>query len=139
VRIAGAERGVARLLIVLGALALAGAAEAQPRRLWDYYLTGTEPFWGIQLGRGRMHLQDDLDNYTVRARGPVRRGRTLVWTSAPGNQPWRIELTPARCDDGMSEHIYRYRARMYVGGQLAKDGCADPASVRERRLREQPR
>jgi uncharacterized membrane protein len=122
---------MARLLIVIALLAAAGTAEARPRP-GRYNLNGTEPFWGVQLRPGRMHLHDDLADFTVRARGPFRRGRALVWLSAPGNRPWRIELTPGRCDNGMSEHIYRYAARVWIDthlgeGHFALEGCADPA------------
>jgi uncharacterized membrane protein len=120
---------MARLLLVLVIAALAAAAEARPPAR-GYDLVGTEPFWGVQLRGGRMHLHDDLSDFTVRAVGPVRRGRTLVWTSAPHNRRWRIELTPGRCDDGMSEHIYRYAAVVWLDDHFGDPhaglrGCAD--------------
>ena len=117
------------LLIVLALLAAYGVADARPpaRETFagNFNLNGTEPFWGAQIRRGRIHHHDDLHDFTVHATGPVvRRGRA-TWTSRSGAV--RVVIWRARCDDGMSDHIYRYRAEVRIDGG-ALHGCADRAA-----------
>ena len=116
------------LILILSLGLAAGAADARPPGrdafAHPFSLFGTEPFWSTQIRGGRIRHHDDLHDLTVHARGPVVRGGRATWTSRSG--ALRVVIWRARCNDGMSDRIYRYQAEVHIdGGTL--HGCADVA------------
>jgi uncharacterized membrane protein len=87
-------------------------------------LVGTEPFWNILLGDGRLVFSSP-DSHL---------GRTV---SAPfilnkDGAEWHddnldIYLTPVRCSDGMSDRGYPLKAVVHIGETVLK-GCANNTS-----------
>ncbi|MEM7689209.1 MAG: hypothetical protein AAF291_09315 [Pseudomonadota bacterium] len=92
-------------------------------------LTGTEPFWGLEIGaqrdgehEARFSQLDEID------------GREFVVTRFAGNnglgfsgeldgKPVQIALTPGDCSDGMSDRSYPLAATVAVGDAVLL-GCA---------------
>jgi uncharacterized membrane protein len=90
----------------------------------DLNLTGTEPFWGVQIRKERITLQrPDHPDITTRNPGVAVSGETASWNAGE----MAITLKPADCSDGMSDRQYPYAAQVKVGNEVLK-GCAyDPA------------
>lgn len=87
----------------------------QPMRL-----TGTEPFWGVQIGDKITLQRPDYPNLVVANAGPSINGDVAVWNA----RDITIRLEPqAGCSDGMSDNRYPYAARVTVKGEVLK-GCA---------------
>jgi len=90
----------------------------------DLNLTGTEPFWGVQIRQDRITLQrPDHPDISTRNPGVSIDGETASWNAGE----MTITLTPARCSDGMSDRQYPYAAEVKVGNEVLK-GCAVNAS-----------
>lgn len=88
-------------------------------------LTGTEPFWGADLGGGRLVLQrPDQPDVALAATGPVLQGERAVWR-APSTV---VTLTSGPCSDGMSDRIYPLTAEVRSGAVIWK-GCAANAAA----------
>lgn len=88
-------------------------------------LVGTEPFWGAQLGDGRLVLEAP-DRETVR----LSVGQPVM---APGKATWRatnatVVLTGQACSDGMSSRTYPLTAVVQSGG-ITWNGCAANAAA----------
>ena len=92
-------------------------AEADYRA--DLNLTGTEPFWGVQIRQDRITLtRPDHPDISTRNPGVSIRGETATWNAGE----MTITLKPARCSDGMSDRQYPYAAEVKVGNEVLK-GC----------------
>jgi len=108
-----------RLFLPFAACALtAGPAFAQPAA--SYRALGTEPFWAVTIGGGRMVYEDPEGRRasvrTPRAR-PMRLGRRYVTP--------RLTVTILRgrpCSDGMSDRLYADTVRVRVNMRLLH-GC----------------
>jgi uncharacterized membrane protein len=82
-------------------------------------LTGTEPFWGVQIKANQITMQrPDYADMTVINPGPAISGDTATWTG----QGLTVTLKPADCSDGMSDNHYPYEATVTVGAEVLK-GC----------------
>jgi uncharacterized membrane protein len=82
-------------------------------------LTGTEPFWGLQIKLNQITIQrPDHADMTVINPGPTISGDTATWTA----QGMTVTLKPADCSDGMSDNHYPYEATVKVGAEVLK-GC----------------
>ncbi|HYG27983.1 MAG TPA: hypothetical protein VD906_13900 [Caulobacteraceae bacterium] len=83
-------------------------------------LTGTEPFWGAQIGQQRIVLQRaDHPSITIANTGPTINGDVAVWNA----REFSIRLEPGNCSDGMSDNRYPYNATITVQGETLR-GCA---------------
>lgn len=93
-------------------------AEADYRA--DLNLTGTEPFWGVQIRKDRITLtRPDHPDISTRNPGVSISGETASWNAGE----IMITLTPQRwCSDGMSDRQYPYAAEVKVGNEVLK-GC----------------
>jgi uncharacterized membrane protein len=92
-------------------------AEADYRS--DLNLTGTEPFWGVQIRKDRITLtRPDHPDISTRNPGVEISGETASWNAGE----MTITLKPARCSDGMSDREYPYGAQVKVGNEVLK-GC----------------
>lgn len=108
-------------------LVLNDVALDQPLRL-----TGTEPFWGVDITRDAM-VYGGVDRPTQRAAnpGPVVQGTTAVWASATeSGQPLVVTLAATPCSDGMSNRTYPLTARVELGAETL-NGCAAPVEFYE--------
>src|SRR5262245_45202620 len=115
------------LIIALAGLASAGPAAARSGAFaGEFNLVGTEPFWDAQIRPRWITLKDDAETMTLRGRnnGPVVRGGVATWRVVSGETRFRIVLKRTRCDDGMTERIFAYEAKVLfdAGGKL--EGCA---------------
>jgi len=86
----------------------------------DLNLTGTEPFWGVQIRKDRITLtRPDHPDVTVPNPGVSISGETASWDASQMS----ITLKPQRwCSDGMSDRQYPYAAEVKVGNEVLK-GC----------------
>ena len=106
--------------------ALSTAAGAVPARGPVYTGYGTEPFWGISIGRGRMVFSgpDQPSTTVAQPRPTAIRGGQRYATSR-----MTIEVTrEGRCNDGMSDHYHRDRVRVWFGRRVGRglEGCGGP-------------
>lgn len=105
------------ILIAASALAFAGPAAAQGQS--SYTARGTEPFWSVTIGGGRM-VYDDSERRRVTVRAPVARpsfnGRRYV------TRRLIVDITRQQCSDGMSDLIYADTVRVTVDGR-SLEGC----------------
>ena len=105
------------LLIAATALTLAGPAIAQGDA--PYQARGTEPFWSVTIGGGRI-VYSDPEGRRVAVRTPVARpsfnGRRYV------TRRLVVDITRQQCSDGMSDLLYADTVRVTVNGR-ALQGC----------------
>ena len=105
------------LLIAATALTFAGPAIAQGDA--PYVARGTEPFWSVAIGGGRM-VYADAEGRKVSVRTPAARpsfnGRRYV------TRRLVVDITRQRCSDGMSDLVYADTVRAQVDGR-ALQGC----------------
>jgi heat shock protein HslJ len=105
------------LLIAATALSFAGPAVAQGNA--PYQARGTEPFWSVAIGGGRM-VYEDSEGRRVAVRTPTARpsfnGRRYV------TRRLIVDITRQQCSDGMSDFIYADTVRAEVDGR-ALEGC----------------
>ena len=84
-------------------------------------LTGTEPFWGVNITSGQIKLmRPDHADVVVTNAGPTINGDVAVWNAR--DLTIRLEHQPG-CSDGMSDNRYPYAATVTVKGEVLK-GCA---------------
>jgi heat shock protein HslJ/uncharacterized membrane protein len=105
------------------ALLLAGCgttmASTAPTQI--YRAHGTEPFWGVTIGGGRIVYtapgQPGVDVAAPRPR-PIANGYRYVTPAI------RIEITHIRCNDGMGDRYYADTFQVYFpGGDRPLEGC----------------
>jgi uncharacterized membrane protein len=102
--------------------ATAGSAEAPNGWSGGYDLTGTEPFWSVQIRSDTLSLtRPDQPAVTVANPGVVEDGQAATWTTSA----FTVRLTPGQCSDGMSDRQYPYTATMTTTDGDLK-GCAGP-------------
>ena len=105
------------VLIAATALTFAGPAVAQGNA--PYVARGTEPFWSVAVGGGRM-VYTDAEGRRVSVRTPAARpsfnGRRYV------SRRLTVDITRQQCSDGMSDLIYADTVRVTADGR-ALEGC----------------
>lgn len=112
------------------ALLIAGTAVAEPREA-PYRAIGTEPGWALTIQNGLIRYVGDY-------------GRTKVTTSAPVPRPSfnglryvtpriTIDITHARCNDGMSGRDYPDSVMVTVGRRTVR-GCGGEPIVAPARI-----
>jgi uncharacterized membrane protein len=88
-------------------------------------LVGTEPFWGADLGDGRLVLEaPDRETVRLAVGRPVMRAGEATWRAANTT----ITVTAEPCSDGMSDRTYPLTATVRSGGITWK-GCAANAAA----------
>jgi heat shock protein HslJ len=112
--------------LFVGAVALAGSALAFPTTGTSYHAAGTEPFWGLTIGNGRMTYESP-DQPGVSVRLPrhtaIRAGRRYM------TPRMTVEITrEGRCNDGMSDNYYRETVKVWLGRRAGRPlyGCGGP-------------
>ena len=111
------------------------AAGAEPAN-WKFRVSGTEPFWSIVA-------DEKLVSYST----PENPGGTIVeaatswgaqgitdsvtgnvtqfWRGKFGTTPFRLEIQPGKCSDGMSDTVYPLSAKLVISTEV-RSGCARP-------------
>jgi heat shock protein HslJ/uncharacterized membrane protein len=106
-----------RALLILAALAAPAAGHAQGGP--SYRALGTEPFWSVTIGGGRM-VYDDPEGRRVAVRTPAARpsfnGRRYV------TRRLAVDITRQQCSDGMSDRIFADTVLVTVDGRTLR-GC----------------
>lgn len=88
-------------------------------------LVGTEPFWGAQLGDGRLVLEaPDRDPVRLAVGEPVMQAGKATWRATNAT----VVLTAESCSDGMSDRTFPLTATVQSGGITWK-GCAANAAA----------
>lgn len=91
-------------------------------------LVGTEPFWGADLGEGRLVLEaPDREPVRLAVGRPVMRAGEATWRAANAT----VTVTAEPCSDGMSDRSYPLTATVRSGGVTWK-GCAASAAAFKR-------
>ncbi|MCJ2186599.1 COG3650 family protein [Novosphingobium beihaiensis] len=86
-------------------------------------VTGTEPFWGGQVAKGRFHYT--TPNNPEGADVPVSRFAGRGGLSFSGDfegKTLTLAITPGACSDGMSERQYPFVVTFRLGAEL-RHGC----------------
>lgn len=108
---------------LLSVLLLAGCATttAAPAPAQPYRAHGTEPFWGVTIGGGRIvYSSPDQPGVDVAAPRPRRIANGYRYVTAA----IRIEITHVRCNDGMGDRYYADTFQVYFpGGDRPLEGC----------------
>lgn len=101
--------------VLIGAAAAPAPASAQV----PYRALGTEPFWSVTIGGGRI-VYDDAERRRVSVRTPVARpsfnGRRYF------TRRLTVDIARQKCSDGMSDRIYADTVRVMVDGRSLQ-GC----------------
>lgn len=108
--------------LLLCALLLAACATPPPTaRARIYRAHGTEPFWGVTIGGGRIVYEaPDQPGVDVAAprRRPIANGYRYVTPAM------RIDVTHVRCNDGMGDRYYADTFQVYFpGAERPLEGC----------------
>jgi heat shock protein HslJ/uncharacterized membrane protein len=112
-----------RLAVVAGAMALGAPALAMPGPSGQYHAYGTEPFWDLRIGGGRMVYQV-VDEPPVSVATP--RPRVIPHGRRYATARMTVEITrDGRCNDGMSDRYYSETVRIWFGRRVGRplDGC----------------
>jgi heat shock protein HslJ len=100
-------------------LLLAGCATTAPAQ--TYRAHGTEPFWGVTIGGGRIVYEaPDQPGVNVAAPRPrpIANGYRYVTPAL------RIDVTHVRCNDGMGDRYYADTFQVHFpGGGRPLEGC----------------
>jgi len=75
-----------------------------------YHAHGTEPFWDVTIANGLI-VYHPADGPRISVRAPARRPIRNGYAYATPR--FRIEITHARCNDGMGEHDYADTFRIF--------------------------
>ncbi|MEM7701447.1 MAG: hypothetical protein AAF251_05870 [Pseudomonadota bacterium] len=92
-------------------------------------LTGTEPFWGLEIGptedgasSARFTSPTDIDGSEFEARR-FAGNNGLGFSGELDSKPVQIAITPGECSDGMSDRTYPFAATVALGDTTLL-GCA---------------
>lgn len=92
-------------------------------------LTGTEPFWGAEIGpagngvsTARFTSPEDIDGSAFEAQR-FAGNNGLGFSGELDGKPVQIAITPGECSDGMSDRAYPYAATVALGDATLL-GCA---------------
>ena len=89
-------------------------------------LTGTEPFWAVNIRRDGLTLTGvDRPKLTAPNPGPATGSKKATWDAPVAGGALRIELEELNCSDGMSDRTYPYTATVRIGDETLK-GCGAP-------------
>ena len=96
----------------------------------DYWCSGTEPFWSLQISKQEKALFfKEMSSETGRTfdwAPPVEKNGILTYTVKNRQQPEQtivVTITPERCSDGMSDEVYPNTVTIR-DGKTTWSGCA---------------
>jgi heat shock protein HslJ len=111
------------LALAAGAMMLAAPASAIRETSAPYHAYGTEPFWDLRIGGGRM-VYEVVDQRPVSVATP--RPRVIPLGRRYATARMTVEITrEGRCNDGMSDHYWSETVRIWFGRRVGRplDGC----------------
>ncbi|NTZ42616.1 hypothetical protein G7A66_05855 [Altererythrobacter sp. SALINAS58] len=88
------------------------------------YLTGTEPFWGGEVGGETLTYEtpENPDGRDIRVERFAGRGG-ISWSGSLDGASLDLAVTPISCSDGMSDRTYPFTATLQLGDET-RSGCA---------------
>ena len=88
------------------------------------FLTGTEPFWGVEIAgnKARYTTPENIDGVSF-AVDRFAGNNGLGFTGTIEGVSFDLTVTPGECSDGMSDRTYPYTATLLIGGET-RNGCA---------------
>lgn len=100
-------------------------------------VTGTEPFWAVDVDGSRLlYMTPDNPDGTVLTASETPFARGSSWTGSHAGQPFSLTVREdgaGACSDGMSDREYRYHADFDIGRQQLH-GCGEDVAVLERQM-----
>jgi len=122
--VAGCGGGGDRADSDLAAEAMADSAVGEWFLDVDWRAIGTEPFWGVSIGRDGLVLSEPAEE-PVRFPPAEPRGTEggFALSSALDDRVLAVRLRFESCSDGMSDRQYEWSARVEVDGRRL-EGCA---------------
>lgn len=108
--------------------AVVNAADAAEVGDWfldlDWRAIGTEPFWGVAIGRDALVFSEPgEDPVAFPAAEPRRTEGGFTLSSTLDGRPLEVRLRAESCSDGMSDRRYDWAARVEIDGRRL-EGCA---------------
>ncbi len=91
---------------------------------WEFWCSGTEPFWGLQISEaeGSLFFKDVGEQIgQAFAWVPPKTDGKSMWTYETAGLKVVIKKTP--CSDGMSDLAYSYSVQLSIGDRTL-NGCA---------------
>jgi uncharacterized membrane protein len=90
----------------------------------DWRAIGTEPFWGVAIGRdGLVFTEPAADPVRFPPAEPRRTDDGFTLSSTRDGRALKVGLRAVSCSDGMSDRQYDWAARVEVDGRRL-EGCA---------------
>ena len=95
--------------------------------------SGTEPFWGIQIGYHRAEAEKNYEEtkQSLMLGDPIGAlGQPNLWllpSADPKDPNGFLLIEEEKCSDGMSETEYPYSLKVHMGGGLLS-GCCMPSA-----------
>lgn len=85
--------------------------------------TGTEPFWGGEVGGGTLTYStpEDPDGEAIAVERFAGRGG-LSFSGAYEGAAFEMAVTPLECSDGMSDRTYPFTVTLQIGEET-RSGC----------------
>lgn len=91
---------------------------------WEFWASGTEPFWSLQISEaeGKLFFKDigEEQGQAFTWKAPNTDGKSL-WTYESGDL--KAVIKKGKCSDGMSELEYHYSVEVSIGDRKLR-GCA---------------
>jgi uncharacterized membrane protein len=102
-------------------LAMLAAAAAKSAVL--YSAGGTEPFWGLEIGRKTMIL--DIASADRKVRAPTPKPKVTRTGATYATRNMTVRIRHEGCNDGMSEGVYADSVEVIIGDMRFR-GCGGP-------------
>jgi uncharacterized membrane protein len=104
-----------------------GSNSAAAPRVEAWRVTGTEPFWALEIDSTglRFITPDDMTGTRWPPLNPVVNGDTLRWIAETGRARVEASIWRGNCSDGMSDRVWPYTAAVRVDS-TSYQGCAAP-------------
>lgn len=112
-----------RKIALAAALLLTGCQSAAIEEK-NLVAIGTEPFWSVEVDPGELTYAtpDRLLGISAPAKRKVD-GTGITWRAVLDGKPLVLRVETGRCNDGMSDTVYPYRATLTLAGKQ-RHGCA---------------
>ncbi len=91
----------------------------------EFFGVGNEPFWSVEVDeqkRVSFHLAEWQAPQTFKAKAPVTKGDSTVYSAKSDSASLRVTVFSTFCSDGMSNFIYTNKVRIVYNGQVYQ-GC----------------
>lgn len=117
------------ILAIIGIDSMAGQNWSNTCVPYEFWCTGTEPFWSLHISKAEQGLffknMGDETGKTFDWSPPVQSGNTLTYTvknRIDSRETMTVTITKEACNDGMSDLNFNYSATLKSGKEGWK-GC----------------